>query len=270
MANKTIMEKQLLYMEFLNRENDFQHFYYDEEMLQYELLRVGNPKAVEEGGRLFCSDMNGHLSNDPLRHYQYLFVAAITLATRFAIQGGMNAEKAYNASDLYINKADACKTPEEVKALHREMFAFFTKQVAEAKKERVYSQPVVRCMDYVYHHLYETIRVADLADYVGLNSNYLSALFKKEIGMSISDYITSRRVEAAQNMLKYSDYSYADISSYLAFSSQSHFIRVFKAKTGYTPREYRRLFFRVSFMPEQEDPGEGEKAQHGQEQHGEE
>ncbi len=79
MANKTIMEKQLLYMEFLNRENDLQNFYYDEAVLQYELLRVGNPKAVKEGSRLFCPDMNGHLSNDPLQHYQYLFVAAITL-----------------------------------------------------------------------------------------------------------------------------------------------------------------------------------------------
>lgn len=49
MANKTIMEKQLLYMEFLNRENDLQNFYYDEAVLQYELLRVGNPKAVKEG-----------------------------------------------------------------------------------------------------------------------------------------------------------------------------------------------------------------------------
>lgn len=263
MAEKTIMEKKLLYMEFINRENDFQHFYYDEEMLQYELLRVGNPQAVEEGSRLFCSDMNGHLSEDPLRHYQYLFVAAITLATRFAIQGGMNAEKAYNASDLYINKADACKTPEEVKALHREMFAFFTRQVAEVKKEKVFSQPVVRCMDYIYHHLYETIRVADLAAYVGLNSNYLSALFKKEAGMAISDYVTARRIEAAENMLKYSDYSYADIAAYLAFSSQSHFIRVFKAKTGYTPKEYRKLFFRVSFMPGQEEPDDAAKKDTG-------
>ncbi len=252
MANKTVTEKQLLYMEFLNRENDFQHFYYDQEMLQYELLRVGNPRAVEEGNRLFCSDMNGHLSDDPLRHYQYLFVAAITLATRFAIQGGMNAEKAYNASDLYINKADCCRTVEEIKELHKDMFAFFTRRVAEAKKENVFSQPVIRCMDYVYHHLYETIRVTDLAEHVELNSHYLSALFKKETGVSISDYITSRRVEAAQNMLKYSDYSYADIASYLAFSSQSHFIRVFKARTGYTPKEYRKLFFRVSFTPKEQ------------------
>ena len=48
-------------------------------------------------------------------------------------------------------------------------------------------------------------------------------------------------------MLKYSEYNYAQISSYLAFSSQSYFIKVFKKETGYTPKEYRKLFFRNSF-----------------------
>ena len=101
-------------------------------------------------------------------------------------------------------------------------------------------------MDYIYNHLHETIHVDTLAELVGLNRSYLSTLFKKETGTSISEYILSKRMEAAQNMLRFSDYTYAEISAILAFSSQSHFNRVFRAQTGYTPKEFRNRFFRDS------------------------
>lgn len=101
-------------------------------------------------------------------------------------------------------------------------------------------------MDYIYNHLHETIRVETLSALVGLNRSYLSTLFKKETGISVSEYILSKRMEAAQNMLRFSDYTYAEISAILAFSSQSHFNRVFRAQTGYTPKAFRNRFFRAA------------------------
>lgn len=57
--------------------------------------------------------------------------------------------------------------------------------------------------------------------------------------MGIASYIRKKRMEAACNMLRYSDIPYAEIAQILAFSSQSHFIQIFKADTGMTPHEYR-------------------------------
>ncbi len=101
------------------------------------------------------------------------------------------------------------------------------------------------CIDYIYKHLHQRITVPDLAEQAGLTESYLSTLFKKETGRSISDYVLDRRIEAASNMLKFSNYSCADIGAILAFSSQSHFIRVFKARTGQTPRAFRERFYEV-------------------------
>ncbi len=241
----TVDEKKLRYMEYLHRETAVRHHTNTEDMYQYDLLRIGDMRAVEEGVRMFSSDLPGHVSDDPLRNYKYLFVASITLASRSAIAGGMDAERAYNISDLYILKMDTLQSVDEVKALHADMFAFYTKEMAALDKARVYSKPVVLCLDYIYSHLHEPIRAADLAAQTGLNRSYLSTLFKKETGVSVSEYILSKRIEAAQNMLKFSEDPVADISAILAFSSQSHFIRVFKAHTGYTPREYRNKFFRL-------------------------
>lgn len=239
----TVNEKKLRYMEYLHRETADRHHTHTEDMYQYDLLRMGDPKAVEEGVRMFSSSLPGHISDDPLRNYKYLFVASATLASRSAIVGGMAAERAYNISDLYILKMDTLQTVDEVKALHAEMFAFYTKEMAALDKAEIYSKPVVLCIDYIYNHLHEPIRTEDLAAQTGLNRSYLSTLFKKETGQSVSAYILSKRMEAAQNMLRFSEYSYAEIAAILAFSSQSHFIRVFRSQTGYTPKEFRNRFF---------------------------
>ena len=156
----------------------------------------------------------------------------------------MQHELAFNASDLYIQKMDLCQTVESITALHLDMFTFYTNHMANIEKENVYSKPIIQCMDYIYYHLNEKIHLQDLAKYVNLNSSYLSTLFKKETGLSVSDYILKRRMDAAKNMLQYSDYTYGDISVILAFSSQSHFIQVFKKQTGLTPKEYRSKFYR--------------------------
>ena len=79
-----------------------------------------------------------------------------------------------------------------------------------------------------------------MADALGRNRSYFSALFKRETGVGVAKYILSKRIEAAKNMLRLSEIPYAEIAAILAFSSQSHFSRVFREKVGMTPREYRR------------------------------
>ena len=242
MAERSIEEKQLFYMEFIHRENQFRHIPQDKDRLQYELLRDANPQAVEEGVRAFRANLQGHLSDDPLRNYQYLFVANIALCCRYCMEGGLDEERAYNISDLYIQKMDKLETEQQVIDLHRDMIEVYLEEMRALKKQRICSRPLSECMDYIYDHLYEQILVSDLAEHVELNESYLSVLFKKETGESISDYIRKRRVEAAEGMLRYSDYSCSDIANYLAFCSQSHFISVFRKATGLTPREYRSRY----------------------------
>ena len=238
----SIDEKQLRYLEFVHREAAVSHLSNAEEMRQTALLAEGNPKAVEEGTRVFASDKAGHLSDDPLRNCKYLFVAAAAISCRTAIAAGMDDQRAYSVSDLYIQKMDTLQTEDEVRALHTDMLAFYTEEIATLDKKNVYSRPIVQCLDHIYNHLHEGIRLSDLAELVGLNASYLSSLFKQEVGKTVTEYILSKRIEAACNLLKFSDYSSAEIGTILTFSSQSHFSRVFKEQTGQTPREYRKAF----------------------------
>ena len=75
-------------------------------------------------------------------------------------------------------------------------------------------------------------------------------LFKKETGITIFQYAMKLKIEAAEKMLVYTDYSPSDISNYFAFASHSHFINIFKKHTGLTPNEYRKLHYQKYFERE--------------------
>ena len=98
------------------------------------------------------------------------------------------------------------------------------------------------CVNYIYSHLHKKITVDELAKHTGLSPSYLSRLFKKETGESITGYIIRRKINAAKNMLKYSGYSLSQISETLAFSCQSYFTKIFKDLEGVTPKRYRDMY----------------------------
>lgn len=243
MSEYSSFQKQLTIAAYLQREDSRDHHGYDEELLQYIYIMHGDFRSIEEGKRMFRSTRNGKLSNDPLRQFKYLFVSSTTMATRYAIRGGMEPQDAYNLSDLLIQRMDLCTSIDEVCSLQTEMTRSFTEQIAriKANKNRLSSDNtyIKQIEDYIYLHLHEKIRIEELANEVGLTPNYLSNLFKKETGRSIQQYITNKKIEVASNMLLYSEYSLTDIGNILAFSSTSHFIKTFKSIMGQTPRQYK-------------------------------
>lgn len=241
---KKTMDQALQETFFKNRENEFFHSTYDEEMLQYTYLRDGDRRAVKEGKRLFESAAEGLLSKDLLRSWKYMFVASTTLCCRFAMDGGLDSETSYNLSDLFIRKADLATNKEELFRLHDEMVKEYLKKIQNNRQTTVYSRPVLRTFDYIDRHLHSEIRLNDIAVEADVTPNYLSALFKKEMKMTISQYIRKRRIEASKPLLQYYDYTVTEIAEYLNFSSASHFIRVFHEETGMTPAKYKETEFR--------------------------
>ena len=67
------------------------------------------------------------------------------------------------------------------------------------------------------------------------------------MGIPVSEYIMRLKIEKAKNLLQYSDTDIVGIANYLAFSSQSHFICVFKKYEGITPHKFRERHFRTNW-----------------------
>ena len=246
------IEKKLSHEEFLNREYSVSHLAYEHEMAFFQAVKSGDWENVRKLFKPLASGEMGKLSEDKVRNLKYHLIITVALITRYCIEGGMEMEVAYNLSDIYIRSIDECDTEVEINLLHRALVEEYTKRMKGIHKKSSCSKPVIICMDYVYDNLHTKITLDKLAQTVNLSPAYLSRLFHKEVGMTISEYIMMKRIQAAENMLKYSEYSSLEISNYLCFSSESHFIHLFKKHTGETPKSYRKNHFRTRFSHAEE------------------
>lgn len=238
------IDKALSHAEFINREYNISHLAYEREMQFYHSIQKGDAAEARRLFKPLGGEGFGKLSEDRLRNLKYHLIITVAFITRYCIEGGMEMETAYNLSDVYIRSIDKCQREEDIHLLHREMVDDYAQRMHIILKTNLYSRPVVICLDYIYDNLHTKITLDDLAGKANLSPTYLSRLFHKEVGMTVSQYITAKRMEAAQQMLKFSDYSCLEISDYLCFSSESYFIQVFRQHTGFTPKEYREKYFR--------------------------
>ncbi len=226
-------------------EEETYHRPISEENLFYHAVSSGDIDFVRQNCRqqkFAETEGVGILSHDAVTNLKYHFVITTAFITRLCISAGMESEQAFRLSDFYILRLDNLHTVHGVIDLHDRMVLDFTGKMRILVRNSEMSKPVNVCIDYIYAHIKERITIEDLADYTGLSASYLSRLFKKETGTSISDYIREKKIEKAENLLKYCDYSLIEITNYLSFSSQSHFIQLFKEFTGITPKKYRDLY----------------------------
>lgn len=209
---------------------------YERYLLQY--VKEGNKDKLLDHLSKIPDGQAGTLSKDPLRNYKNLFICGATLVSRAAIEGGLNSELAFTISDSYIQQVEELKKVDEVAYLYYQLICDFTDRVHNIRKKN-YSGIVLECCNYIFKHLYEDISVSQLSKVVRVNPNYLSSLFKREVGISISRYIQKERVEEAKMLLTLTDQSILDISVSLNFNDQSYFTKVFKEFVGMTPKQYR-------------------------------
>ena len=79
------------------------------------------------------------------------------------------------------------------------------------------------------------------ADKVFLSPNYFGDLIKKETGKSAQEYIQTRMIDIAKEMIAGTEKTVSQIAYELGFQYSQHFNRIFKKNTGYTPGKYRKL-----------------------------
>jgi Response regulator containing CheY-like receiver domain and AraC-type DNA-binding domain len=88
------------------------------------------------------------------------------------------------------------------------------------------------------------LSVNSLAEGVFLTPTYLSALFKKETGVTIGQYLTNYRIERAKQLLRDKRYKLYRISSLVGYSDANYFARIFKRQVGIIPSEYREKYLK--------------------------
>jgi AraC-like DNA-binding protein len=226
-----------------NRENLIFHHDPMAEREVFHHVKNGNPDEMRKAWQRIGSGQYGVFGTlsrkSALRNRKNLAICTITLATRAAIDGGLYWEEAYTLSDLYIQYIEDLQQAREVDDLLLTALADFTERVKKSRAAGV-SKHVAICKNYIFNHLYSEIRLEHLAKAVNLSPSYLSGLFRRETGMTISAFIQRERIEEAKRLLLLTNEPVSSISTKLTFHDQTHFGKVFKKHTGLTPRQYRQ------------------------------
>lgn len=222
------------------------HTYQEEERL-YRCIREGNVAYLEQ----HVDDIelpHPILLEDVKKNEEYMAVTGISLAARAAVEGGISSKEAFLYNDLYLKRIAACRNIQEIHRINGECYLQFACLVRDRKRQETsLNRHVEECKKAIVARRFEQITIDELAKEVGISKEYLQKLFKQHEGISITAYMIDKKLEAACNMLIFSDRKISEIADYLHFGSVSHFSLVFKRKKGQSPKEYRSKYQRTAY-----------------------
>lgn len=98
---------------------------------------------------------------------------------------------------------------------------------------------ILRARQYLNAHIGEKLTLKDVSDYLHLSPNYLSTLFKREMGKGFVEFFSEIKIRRAMELIASGNYRIYEVSSQLGFENSYYFSKVFKKFTGLTPSEYK-------------------------------
>ncbi len=214
------------------------HTRYTTEIKLFSCVQQGDvKKLLKELENVNSVIVTGKVSNDDLTQHKYMAVSTFTLATRYAIQGGLNEYTAYDFSDKAILLIDQCKTTGEILFCIGTQIIELTQMVKKSKRKPEQSPHIRKCIIYINENSDKKITVNTLADICGISPNHLSQIFKAEMGEKLSNYIIKNKLSLSKELLQEGK-SNTEICKLTGFSSPSHFVTAFKREFNMTPREF--------------------------------
>lgn len=102
-----------------------------------------------------------------------------------------------------------------------------------------YSSLVRSSIEYIEKNIHKDITLSSVAEHEGVTPNYISRIFKKEIGIGFQNFVTLLKMDRARKLLANPQNKAYEIASMLGYSNYAYFSQVFKKEFGYSPTDER-------------------------------
>ncbi len=177
-------------------------------------------------------------STNSVRNMQNYCIIMNTLMRKAAEQGGVHPFHLNGISTSFAHKIESLTTATDGLKLIVDIFRAYCRLVKKHSTNQ-YSAPIQKTILYIETNLSDNLSLKNLAKINNFNDCYLSALFKKETGKTLTDFITEQRIQRANKLLASSTLPIQTIAQNCGFSDVNYFSKTFKKKMQKSPSEYR-------------------------------
>ena len=171
---------------------------------------------------------------------ELLYHGILHLVFQTAHRRGASVYEAATVSEL--NDPQACRSPQQLMHWAARLIG---KAAAAFRDKRDSSAVVAKVNAYIQQNLHRDLSRDEIAAAVYRNPAYLSRLFRKETGLSLSESIAQQRIERAKKLLVETNDKISNIAEGLGYLHFSYFAKLFRKMTGYTPQDYRKKHQRL-------------------------
>lgn len=176
--------------------------------------------------------------SDSLRDRKNYLIILKTLLRKAAEYGGVHPMHIHRLSSHYASQIENIRTIKQSLSLQEEMIRSFCQLVKQHSLSK-YSYYVGRAIIFVQHDLTADLRLKTIAENLNVNSSYLSCLFHKEYGCTLTEFINKQRIDRGIQLLQQTSKPVQEIAAECGMQDVNYFIKLFKKQTGLTPNRYR-------------------------------
>jgi AraC-like DNA-binding protein len=226
------LEKTLLSMEDMER-----RYTYENEVLRAVSL------GMSHKAELMLSNFNQLAIKqrvaDPLRNIKNYCIIMNTLMRKAAEQGSVHPLYLDRVSSEFARKIEITGATSAGYKLMAEMISTYCRLVNKHSMT-TYSLPIRKTLVCIDANLSGDLTLHTMAAMQNISSGYLSALFKKEVGQTLTDYVNRRRIKQAKQLLHSTVLQIQTIAQYCGIPDVNYFSKTFKRHCGCTPKDFRQ------------------------------
>ena len=201
------------------------------------VARGNESKAIN-----IISKLNGrnlpYRLNSSLRDSKDYAIAFNTLLRKTVEQTGVHPIHIDAHSNQNVKLIEQASSREQCSAIQLQLVRNYCRMVRKYTLKD-YSLLTQKIMTYISADLTSDLSLNAMAELLNVNASYLSTLFKREVGIPLTDYVNRQRVEQAKKLLTVTDFPIKSIAEKCGIPDVYYFSRMFKKRTGCTPKAYR-------------------------------
>lgn len=209
----------------------------DEFINRWEMLLKADQKTLLQNDIFTFLERNLANSSNGYSNLCMLHQRLTQMFFNYFYENGIDILALFDETMSYEAYMDSYNTIDSFK----QAVVFLISAVNSSKKQVSEASYVERAKTYILENTDKLLTVKDVSEYIGLNPEYFTRLFKKETGHNIKDFILQCKFTIAKDLLTNSNLPISMVALELGYSNFSHFTQMFKRVEGITPKEYRMM-----------------------------